>query len=666
MSHRRYLIMFFLLLLAASSASAAETPYSGVFKLDEIVVEDTRPEMESSSRMRLITEEELNQRGVRTLDEALELLPGISVRVGNGGTPRIDIRGYRSRHVTLLLDGIPLNSTYDGQLDPRMIPVEIIKKIKVSYGTSSSLYGTGSLGGVINIITKRGKEEKSKLFLQTETGQRIQQYGLMRASGQEGDFDYFLSLSNELRNGFELSDNFKATTMEDGDRRENSDLRRTALLLKIGLTPSDRWTYGVTFGQSKNEYGLPPSTINNAADPFANRVKYERVDFSLTDIAQISAAYDAPGPWEFKFWYYYNQMEEETNGYDDATYSSMTDFTIKNTFNQHSTTKISGQALQAICNTSKDSSLTLSLKSDRSDWDAYGRIRDIDVSATNFGIRAFKNSHYLKNSSLAVEYSLFNDHRVEINLGGSMNWQKRQGGDDKQANEFNLGISKEFGSKTRAHIAAARKIRFPAIQQLYDVKSGSPGLDIEKAMSYEAGLTHNFNSRTSGELTFFHSTVENYIEKNDTTSLYENFQKYLFKGVELSAKHQCRSPLLLRTALTLMNSEEVDSTVGRDELQYRPKTKFSFSGKYSAKNGLECYAEFLHIDGQHFYTKNVPYQKATLNEINITNLRLSKPIRQDSLSVYLGVDNLFDRNYETSYGVPAPGRFWYIGMQSKL
>ena len=115
-----------------------------------------------------------------------------------------------------------------------------------------------------------------------------------------------------------------------------------------------------------------------------------------------------------------------------------------------------------------------------------------------------------------------------------------------------------------------------------------------------------------------------------------------------------------------MESEEVDSTVGRDELQYRPKTKFSLAGTYNAKNGLEAYCEFLHIDGQSFYSKKAPYQKAELNEINLTNIRLSKPVRYDSLHIYLGVDNLFDRNYETSYGVPALGRFWYLGMQAKL
>lgn len=666
MNSRFALLLLFCFLLLAATSQAAETSYAGRFVLDEIVVEDSRPEIESSGRLRVITEEELNQRGVKTLDEALELVPGINVRVGNGGAPRIDIRGYRTRHVTLLLDGVPLNSTYDGQMDPRLVPVEIIKKIKVSYGTGSSIYGSGAIGGVINIITDSGRSKADNLLLQTETGARIQQYGLLRASGNEGDFDYFFALSNELRNGFELSDKFSPTSTEDGGRRENSDLRRSSMLLKIGLTPSEHWKWGVTVGGQRAEFGLPHSTINDNTNLFASRAKFERVDDLNGEMFQFSTAYDAPGPWEFRVWHYHNRMTEETSGHDDATYSGMTDYSVKGTFLQNSETLISGQNFQAICSTADNANLVLSLKTDRSDWDSSGLIRDVTVKDKNYGIRAFRNDRYLKNQALALEYNFITGKDLNISLGGSFNRQLRQDRGDQHGNEFNIGVSRDFNDKTTAHIAAARKIRFPAIQQLYDEISGAPDLDPEKAMNYEAGITHDFNQKTSGGLTVFQSTVENYIEKLETSALYENFQKYRFKGVELTAQHQCRQPLLLKTSLTLMKSEEVDSTVGRDDLQYRPETRFSLAGIWSARNGIETSCEFLHTDGQSFYSKKAPYKKAELNEINQTNIRFSKPLRYHSLNVYLGVDNLFDRDFETSYGVPAPGRFWYLGLQAKL
>jgi outer membrane cobalamin receptor len=658
------------LLLITNFAYAAQD-YSGKFVLEEILIEDDRPESQTNGKVRVIKSEELNKRGVRTLDEALELLPGLNVRVGNGGQPRIDIRGYRSRHVTLLVDGIPINSTFDGQLDPRLIPVEIIEKIKVSYGNSSAIYGPGAIGGVINIITRRGKDEPQKLFLQTETGTRVEQYGLVRATGSEGDFDYFLGLSNELRNGFELSDNFTPTTAEDGGRRENSDLRRSSMLLKIGLTPSERWQWGMTIGHQRGEFGLPHNTIENKKDPFAKNPKYERIDNVDGRLFQLTTAYDAPGPWEFKLWYFYNRQEEETNAYDDDTYADMNDPRFKGTYHQDARTLIRGQNFQAIRSMGKDSSLALSIRTDHSEWTSSGIIRDVPDGKDSKGkklyaVGGFAHNRHLKNQTLAAEYSCKPGRKLQLKVGGSFNRQKRNDRDDQSENEYNLGLEHEMDAKTSMHFAVARKIRFPAIRQLYDVGSGNQNLDPEKAVNYELGFGRDFCERTSGSLTFFHSKIEDYIEKNDTTSIYENFQEYRFKGIELSARHECKCPLVLQSSLTLMESEEIDSKVGRDELQYRPKVKFSFAGTYTSKCGWKAYGEFLHIDRQVFYTKKAPYLQRSLNEINVTNIRVSKPIRYESLTAYFGVDNLFDRNYETSYGVPAPGRFWYLGLQAEL
>ena len=61
----------------------------------------------------------------------------------------------------LLLDGVPFNSAFDQQFDPTLIPVENIARIKVTKGPSSVLYGQGGLGGVINIITKKGTRKTS-------------------------------------------------------------------------------------------------------------------------------------------------------------------------------------------------------------------------------------------------------------------------------------------------------------------------------------------------------------------------------------------------------------------------------------------------------------------------------------------------------------------------
>ena len=95
----------------------------------------------------IVTAEDIERRGARTLEQALALLPGVYVRMGADGVPRIDVRGLRTRNILLLQDGVPLNSSYDGQFDPAALPVDNIASIKVVRGTSSMLYGPGGNAG---------------------------------------------------------------------------------------------------------------------------------------------------------------------------------------------------------------------------------------------------------------------------------------------------------------------------------------------------------------------------------------------------------------------------------------------------------------------------------------------------------------------------------------
>jgi outer membrane receptor for ferrienterochelin and colicin len=96
--------------------SETETQQAAAYTLGEIVVTGERVGVESIGTVREITAGDIARRHVQTLDQALELLPGLDIRTGTDGVPRVDLRGFRSRHV-LLLNGIPFNSTFDGQFD---------------------------------------------------------------------------------------------------------------------------------------------------------------------------------------------------------------------------------------------------------------------------------------------------------------------------------------------------------------------------------------------------------------------------------------------------------------------------------------------------------------------------------------------------------------------
>ena len=102
-----------------------------------------------------------------------------------GQTKTVSIRGSTSSQILVLVDGIRLNSSFDGWVDLSRIPVDAIDHIEIVRGGASSLWGTGAIGGVINIITKKSDKPQINISLSngsylphdayavTETGQSL-------------------------------------------------------------------------------------------------------------------------------------------------------------------------------------------------------------------------------------------------------------------------------------------------------------------------------------------------------------------------------------------------------------------------------------------------------------------------------------------------------------
>ncbi len=238
--------------LAVTSAAEQTNPRTTtVYSLGEVVVSADRPG-DGPVKTVEITAEDIEKRHALTLAKALELLPGVDIRRGGEGIPRVNIRGFRSRHTILLLNGIPINSTYDSQFDPNMISTENIAKIKVSYGGHSVLYGQGGLAGVINIITKQG----TKGFggdVSGEMDEHGNHYAKVNLAGGKDRVSFFAGINNYDSDGFHLSDDFDPTAMENGNTRENSDLQRLSLFGNLVYQINDDLELGVTVEKTTGE-----------------------------------------------------------------------------------------------------------------------------------------------------------------------------------------------------------------------------------------------------------------------------------------------------------------------------------------------------------------------------------------------------------------------------
>ena len=147
------------LVFSVSTGVAEETQKE--ITLEEVVVTATRTEKEvgmAPASTSVVTKKDIEMRNAQTVDEALDDLPGVFDRRNKGlmdTQPSVTLRGIPGQQRTLiLLDGMPLNSAYDGSVNFTGFAPEDVERIEVVRGPFSSLYGSYAMGGVVNILTK--------------------------------------------------------------------------------------------------------------------------------------------------------------------------------------------------------------------------------------------------------------------------------------------------------------------------------------------------------------------------------------------------------------------------------------------------------------------------------------------------------------------------------
>lgn len=107
----------------------------------------------------VVTGEQLRAQQVRNGGDALRALPGVAVSKsgGPGGLTQIRLRGAEGNHTVVMIDGIVANDTFNGEYDFADLSTDDIEHIEVLRGPQSGLYGSGAIGGVINIATRSGR-----------------------------------------------------------------------------------------------------------------------------------------------------------------------------------------------------------------------------------------------------------------------------------------------------------------------------------------------------------------------------------------------------------------------------------------------------------------------------------------------------------------------------
>jgi vitamin B12 transporter len=203
----------------------------------------------------VITATDIQAKHAETVLEALRDVPGLDVvQTGSRGTgTTISIRGSESDHVLVLIDGVEVNSTTAGAFNFAHLTTENIERIEILRGAGGTLYGSQAIGGVINIITKKG-QGPLQLGLSAEGGNGWTNRQTLTLNGGVGKLGY----------------TFSAARLEsDGFRSVNDDYRNLATSGRLDYKFTEDTNLKGIFRFIKTDLGLFNSNnfVPGARDP---------------------------------------------------------------------------------------------------------------------------------------------------------------------------------------------------------------------------------------------------------------------------------------------------------------------------------------------------------------------------------------------------------------
>lgn len=241
-------------MLLVQNATAAET----VVTIPETVTTATRtplPVTQIPAGVTVIDRQAIEDSGATTLGDVLTSVPGLHVSPsgGPGGQSSVFLRGSNSSHVLVLRDGMPINDASDpsGAFNFGVDTLSDVERIEVIRGPMAALYGSGAIGGVINLISRRGTEGKPKLEFDLSGGYPETIAAAAGASGVVGKFDYALTASSQSRLGFDYIP--KRQSIYTGTPQGFRDRIGTA---NLGFTPVEGTRLSVFFRARQALFGF--------------------------------------------------------------------------------------------------------------------------------------------------------------------------------------------------------------------------------------------------------------------------------------------------------------------------------------------------------------------------------------------------------------------------
>lgn len=637
----------------------ADDAQKQVFTLGEIEVIDTEDTSGNPTSTRIYSDE-MRKFNLDTLSEAVNVLPGVTLeKFGARNETMIRIRGFDQKRVPIYQDGIPIYVPYDGYPDLGRFTTFDLSEVVVSKGFTSVLYGPNTMGGAVNMVSKRPEDE----FEANAGGRGFSEgyAGWANAGTNQGLWYLQLGTSYITSAGYPLPDSFDETSTEDGDERDNAYYTDRKYSIKVGLTPNETDEYSFTYINQHGKKGTPVYAGSNtsATVRYWQWPYWDKESFYLNTNTAFGG-----GDFYIKTRVFYDKFQNSLYSWDGDDYSTMSrPYAFRSWYDDHT---IGGSMeLGTYAIDSHTLKLALHYKHDFHEEHNAGD-----------PIQRFEDSIY----SVGLEDTWDITDKLYAIIGASFDYIGTQVAQDTDSSnnitEFDHGCATGFNPQLGLfyrvtedgllHASVAWKTRMPSIKDKFSYRMGralpNPDLGPEKSVNYELGYQQSWGETGVAEVTIFYYDISDFIQLVDsvsgTLSQNQNIGNVEEYGIEMSVAGRIIGDLSGGINYTHLEYNNLSNDV---EITNTPTDKLGGYLQYDFLDGFS-----LVVDGE-FDSER--YSSTDRDRVAGEYLLLGTKLEyslNDNWSFNVGLENALDEEYEIDEGYPEPGRVWYAGFDYKF
>jgi len=609
----KFLFNVFLIIGMISGSSAfVAADDNDMEKAEPIEIRATRskvkPENQTTS-FTVITQEEIAKKQHMQVKDILREQLGINVvQTGPlGGTTTVFMRGANSQSTMVMIDGIQFKLNSTGGHNFGHIQLDNVERIEILRGPQSPLWGADAVGGVINIITKKGKGDPTH-SLAFEGGSFETFKETLTSRGAFGSFDYSLSFSNTD------SDGFSAFSERRGGLENDSYSNKTfSTRAGYNFAGDGRIEFLGRYIRSRNSFdGFNPLTFT-----FSDTLP----EHSVTDdgFAALPLQKSITPWWDIKL-----TPSVTVNEADNVNPTFGNSFIVNRTY-------------------------TVDLQNNLEFGDYFSSVVGFEHQATN----AANNSAGINFQNENQGYYLFGQFnykdRFLLSAGGRRDVNTRF--DNKTTYKveamyrfINWGTKIRAGHATGFRAPSANEILFPFF--------GNPNIKPEETKSFEIGIEQAlFSNQVTFGLTYFNMDLKNQIQFSPVTLIAENIGRARSEGIESFIKWQILENLDINATHTW---NQADDTIKKVTLVRRPRNTASISIHHNWRSKLDT---LIGMD----YRGDMTSGSGRVGGRTLLRAALSYAINK-KLKISARGENLLDKEYEESLFFGAPGQAGYLGF----